>query len=127
MQERPRSFPLRRLAAVLTTPFVVGLVWGLLSHYRAAEDTWAAIELCYLAWLLAGVPGLFGRSRAEWPRWTYPTIGAVIAVLFTFPFGAPSLAWPLIMAGVGAAGGLWYWLCAYWRPARYRGNGPEAA
>jgi hypothetical protein len=126
MQERSLSFHLRGLAAVLTTPLIVGLVWGLLlAENRSAEDTLAAIGLCYIVWLLMGVPGLFSRSRAAKPAWTYPAIGAAIAVLFTFPFGAPSLAWPLTMAATGAAAGAWYWVCAYWRPGPLPGKRAE--
>ena len=128
MQARPLSFHLRGLAAVLTTPFVVGLVWGLmLAEHRSAGNVWAAIGLCYIVWLVMGVPGLFSRSRRANSAWTYPAIGAAIAVLFTFPFGAPSLAWPLTMAATGAVAGAWYWLCAYWQPPRAKRTEAEAA
>jgi hypothetical protein len=123
MEQPPRSFPLRRLVAVLTTPFVVGLVLTLLlAEDRSVSNIWGAIGLCYLLWLFAGVPGLFFRQQPPKPAWVYPAVGAGIAVLFTFPFGAPGLAWPLTMAAAGAAAGGWYWFCAYWQPNRFRQN-----
>jgi hypothetical protein len=119
MRERPLSFYLRRVAAGLTTPLVVGLFWGLLlGENRSAENIWGAIGLCYIVWLLMGVPGLFSRSRTIWPGWAYPVVGATTAMLFTFPFGGSGITWPLTTATTGAAAGAWYWLCAYWQPGR---------
>ncbi len=112
---------LRRLAAHLTTPFVVALGWELTIESPSIGDFWGAIALCYGAWLMVGGPGvLFRRSRPMRP-WAYPVIMALFAAVPLSLTGAGwrSGDWSLYtFVPIFALAGAWYWLCAYWQPSR---------
>ena len=113
---------LRRLAAHLTTPLIVGLFWGLLlTEDRSWPNLWGAIVLCYMGWLFVGLPALLVRHRdGERRPWVYPMVGAALASFPMMFFGFGTLAEPspiLAFVPLGAVAGVWYWLVAHWRPS----------